>query len=154
PLWIDDATFNLEYHLRHSALPAPGSEQQLHRLAARIVSQQLDRSKPLWECWFVEGIEQNRFALIFKTHHALVDGVSGVDLATVLFDLAPVPPPAEELGAWQPRPEPSGAELLSAGIAGFAKTAVGIAEQTLAAATNPAAAIDAVRDAVEGLGEV
>jgi diacylglycerol O-acyltransferase len=154
PLWIDDASFHLEYHLRHSALPAPGTEQQLYRLAARIGSQQLDRSKPLWECWFVEGLEDDRFALIFKTHHALVDGVSGVDLATVLFDLAAVPPAAEDLAPWQPRPEPTNAELLAAGMAGFAKTALNIAEKTVTAATNPAAAVDALRDVAEGLGEV
>ena len=154
PLWIDDASFNIEYHVRHSALPAPGTEQQLHRLAARIVSQQLDRSKPLWECWFVEGLENGNFALIFKTHHALVDGVSGVDLATVLFDLAPVPAQQPEQDPWQPRPEPTGAELLAAGIAGFAKTTFNMAERTIVAATNPAAAVDALRDAAEGIGEV
>jgi WS/DGAT/MGAT family acyltransferase len=154
PLWIDDANFNLEYHLRHSALPAPGTEQQLYRLAARIGSQQLDRSKPLWECWFVEGLENGRFALIFKTHHALVDGVSGVDLATVLFDLVAVPPAQKDVTPWQPRPEPTSAELLAAGMAGFAKTALNIAEKTITAATNPAAAVDALRDAAEGLGEV
>ncbi|MGB2712332.1 MAG: wax ester/triacylglycerol synthase family O-acyltransferase, partial [Conexibacter sp.] len=156
PLWIDDPTFNLEYHIRHSALPAPGTEQQLHRLAARIVSQQLDRSKPLWECWFVEGLDDGRFALIFKTHHALVDGVSGVDLATVLFDLEPVPsaPAGPESEPWQPRPEPTGAELLAAGVAGLAKTALGVTEKALGAATNPSAALDALRDAAEGIGEV
>jgi len=154
PLWIDDASFNIEYHVRHSALPAPGTEQQLHRLAARICSQQLDRSKPLWECWFVEGIEGGRYALIFKTHHALVDGVSGVDLATVLFDVAPVPQPLSAQEPWQPRPEPTNAELLAAGVAGFAKTALSMTERTLAAATNPAAAIDALREIAEGVGEV
>ncbi|HEV7771953.1 MAG TPA: wax ester/triacylglycerol synthase family O-acyltransferase [Conexibacter sp.] len=153
PLWIDDASFNIEYHVRHSALPAPGTEQQLHRLAARIVSQQLDRSKPLWECWFVEGLEDGRFALIFKTHHALVDGVSGVDLATVLFDLAPVAEPQPQ-EPWQPRPEPTNAELLAAGVAGFAKTTLNVVERTIVAATNPAAAVDALREAAEGIGEV
>ncbi|MBS1871372.1 MAG: wax ester/triacylglycerol synthase family O-acyltransferase [Actinobacteria bacterium] len=154
PLWIDDASFNIEYHVRHSALPAPGTEQQLHRLAARIVSQQLDRSKPLWECWFVEGLEDDRFALIFKTHHALVDGVSGVDLATVLFDLARTPQPLPEPEPWQPQPEPTNAELLAAGAAGFVKTAVNVTERALAAGTNPAAAIDALRDVAEGMGEM
>jgi len=153
PLWIDDASFNIEYHVRHSALPAPGTEQQLHRLAARIASQQLDRSKPLWECWFVEGLEDDRFALIFKTHHALVDGVSGVDLATVLFDLAPVAQPQPQ-EPWQPRPEPTNAELLAAGVAGFAKTTLNMVERTIVAATNPAAAVDALREAAEGIGEV
>ena len=91
PVWIDDPSFNLEYHVRHTALPHPGSEEQLRNLAARIHSQQLDRAKPLWETWLVQGLEGNRFALISKTHHALVDGVSGVDISTVLFDLSPVP---------------------------------------------------------------
>src|SRR5690348_12027450 len=87
PLWVDDPSFNLEYHVRHAALPSPGNEDQLFRLTARIASQPLDRSRPLWESWLVEGLEDDRFALIFKTHHSLVDGVSGVDLATVLLDL-------------------------------------------------------------------
>src|SRR3954449_11878274 len=89
PLWIDDASFNLEYHVRHTALPGPGSEEQLRALAARIHSQALDRTKPLWEMWLVQGLEGDRFALISKNHHALVDGISGVDLSTVLFDLPP-----------------------------------------------------------------
>ncbi len=118
PLWVDDPSFNLEYHIRHAALPAPGTEEQLFRLAARIASQQLDRAKPLWESWLVEGLEGDRFALLFKTHHSLVDGVSGVDLATVLFDLSPNPAPAPtDLEPWQPHPEPSAAELALAGRA-------------------------------------
>ena len=108
PLWVDDPTFNLEYHVRHTALPEPGTERQLFLLASRIASQQLDRSKPLWENWLVEGLEGDRFALISKTHHSLVDGVSGVDLATVLFDLEPNPAkPPEDLEPWRPQPEPS-----------------------------------------------
>src|SRR5947209_19161453 len=94
PLWIDDPSFNIEYHVRHSALPSPGGEEQLFRLAARIASQPLDRERPLWEVWMVEGLEKDRFALISKTHHSLVDGISGVDLATVLFDLERNPSPA------------------------------------------------------------
>src|SRR5690349_18383317 len=98
PLWVDDPTFNLEYHVRNTALPAPGTESQLWRLAGRIASQQLDKAKPLWELWLVEGLapdegDEERFALISKTHHSLVDGVSGVDLATVLFDVEPTPAP-------------------------------------------------------------
>jgi diacylglycerol O-acyltransferase / wax synthase len=156
PLWIDDPTFNIEYHVRHSALPSPGTEHQLYRLAARIFSQQLDRSKPLWECWFIEGLEENRFALIFKTHHALVDGVSGVDLATVLFDLAPTPPPPpqESSAPWTAHPEPTSAELLASGVAGLAKTVLDVAGKALTAATSPATAIDALKDAAEGIGEI
>jgi diacylglycerol O-acyltransferase / wax synthase len=139
PLWVDDPSFNLEYHVRHAALPAPGTEEQLFRLAARIASQQLDRSKPLWENWLVEGLQGNRFALISKTHHSLVDGVSGVDLATVLFDADPQPPPAPtELEPWQPSREPSGADLVLAGARGAARTATSIVGSTLSAATQPA----------------
>src|SRR5919206_792879 len=128
PLWVDDPTFNLEYHVRHTALPQPGSEEQLRALAARIHSQRLDRNKPLWELWIVQGVEGNRFALIAKTHHALVDGVSGVDLATVLFDLSPVPQPAPHEGEpWTPQPEPSAAQLVARGLTGLVRTPLQLA---------------------------
>ena len=155
PLWIDDPSFNLEYHVRHAALPSPGTEDQLFQLAARIASQQLDRSKPLWESWLVEGLEGDRFALIFKTHHSLVDGVSGVDLATVLLDLGPTPtPPPTDLEPWQPRPEPSAAELIAAGIRG-AVTATGeIVTKALSATTRPAASLGILKEAAEGVGEI
>src|SRR3954466_11733128 len=89
PLWVDDPNFNLEYHARITALPKPGSEEQLHNLARRIFSQRLDRSKPLWETWLVHGLERNRFALISKTHHALVDGRGGGEPAGLVFDRGP-----------------------------------------------------------------
>jgi diacylglycerol O-acyltransferase len=155
PVWADDPSFNLEYHVRHTALPAPGTEAQLYGLAARIHSQQLDRSKPLWECWLVEGVERDRFALIFKTHHALVDGVSGVDLATVLFDLSPDPPPVEEgLQAWTPRPEPTTADLVAAGVLGAVRGGLGLATRALGAAVRPQTSLRVVRDAAEGVGEI
>jgi len=94
PLWVDDVNFNLSYHIRHTALPAPGGEAQLRRLAGRVFSQQLDRSKPLWEMWLVQELEDDRFAILTKSHHAMVDGISGVDIGTVLFDLEPIPDPA------------------------------------------------------------
>jgi diacylglycerol O-acyltransferase / wax synthase len=113
PVWIDDPYLNLEYHVRQTALPTPGSEEQLRNLAARIFSQQLDRSKPLWELWLVEGLENERFAIVGKSHHALVDGISGVDITTVLFDLErePANPPAMP-PKWAPRPEPTDIKLL------------------------------------------
>src|SRR5690606_31416113 len=123
-----DPSFNLEYHLRQTALPPPGSEEQLLNLVSRVFSQQLDRSKPLWEMWVVEGLDGDRFALISKTHHALIDGISGVDLATVLFDLTPVPREVESTGVpWQPRPEPSGVELLAKGVQGLVRTGLRMA---------------------------
>src|SRR4051795_9074180 len=121
PLWVDDPSFNLEYHVRNTALASPGGIEQLRLLTARIFSQRLDRSKPLWECWFVQGLEDDRFAIINKTHHALVDGISGVDLATVLFDLSPVPPEVVEQPEWTPNPEPSQAQLIAEGVKGLLK---------------------------------
>jgi diacylglycerol O-acyltransferase / wax synthase len=114
PVWVDDPHLNLDYHVRQTALPAPGSDEQLRNLAARIFSQQLDRSKPLWELWLVEGLTGERFAIIGKSHHALVDGVSGVDITTVLFDLDPEPQGRpEKAPPWLARPEPSDFQLLS-----------------------------------------
>src|SRR5471032_2824951 len=86
PVWIDETQFDLEYHVRRTALPAPGGEAELKKLVSRLFSQQLDRDKPLWELWLVEGVGEDRFAVVSKTHHCMLDGVSGVDLATVLLD--------------------------------------------------------------------
>jgi diacylglycerol O-acyltransferase / wax synthase len=155
PLWIDDPDFNLEYHVRHTALPSPGSEEQLFLLAGRIASQPLDRSKPLWENWIVEGLEGDRFALISKTHHALVDGVSGVDLASVLLDLERSPSRrTEDLEAWQPRPEPSAAELVAAGVRGMVGGAGGLVSRAVGAAIRPGTSLGVLRDAAEGVGEI
>ncbi|HWE32816.1 MAG TPA: wax ester/triacylglycerol synthase family O-acyltransferase [Solirubrobacteraceae bacterium] len=159
PLWVDDPSFNLEYHIRHAALPSPGTETQLFALAARIASQQLDRDKPLWESWLVEGVEGDRFALIFKTHHSLVDGVAGVDLATVLLDLEQgAAPPSEDSGTelepWQPKPEPSPAELILAGARGAVVTTAELVAKALAAATRPATSVVLLKDAAEGIGEI
>ncbi|HEX3735395.1 MAG TPA: wax ester/triacylglycerol synthase family O-acyltransferase [Solirubrobacterales bacterium] len=113
PVWVDDPHLNLDYHVRQSALPAPGSEEQLRNLAARVFSQQLDRSKPLWELWLVEGLRDGRFGIIGKSHHALVDGVSGVDITTVLFDLDAEPQGSPTSAPpWLARPEPTDLKLL------------------------------------------
>ncbi|MGN6257722.1 MAG: WS/DGAT/MGAT family O-acyltransferase [Solirubrobacterales bacterium] len=114
PVWVDDPHLNLEYHVRQTALPAPGSDEQMRNLASRIFSQQLDRSKPLWELWLVEGLTADRFAIIGKSHHALVDGVSGVDITTVLFDLDPEPQGRpDKAPPWLASPEPTDVQLLS-----------------------------------------
>jgi diacylglycerol O-acyltransferase len=128
PEWVDDPHFNLRYHVRHSALPAPGGDAELERIAGRLFALPLDRGKPLWELNLVEGLaaegDEPRFALISKTHHALVDGVSGVDITSVLFDAIPEPefePPAAEGDghaspsepSWVPRPEPTPSQLLA-----------------------------------------
>jgi WS/DGAT/MGAT family acyltransferase len=155
PLWVDDPRLNIQYHVRHTALPSPGSIEELRLLAGRIFSQRLDRSKPLWEMWLVQGLRDKRFALITKTHHAMVDGVSGVDLATVLFDLGPVPHEIEpEDPPWSPHPEPSQTELVAAGVKAIAKAPLGIARGALGALQHPADAARDAREAAEGLGEI
>jgi diacylglycerol O-acyltransferase / wax synthase len=161
PLWVDDPSFNIEFHVRQTALPAPGTEEQLLQLVARIASQQLDRTKPLWEMWLVEGLRPgsgdgpDAFALISKTHHSLVDGVSGVDLATVLFDLSPEPaPPAPGLEPWQPHAEPSGAELVLAGVRDAVTATTGAAAAAVGAVAQPRRTAARLRDALEGLGEI
>jgi diacylglycerol O-acyltransferase len=111
PVWVDDQRFNLFYHVRHSALPRPGAERQLKRLCGRILSQKLDRTKPLWEIWVVEGVEGARFALVAKVHHAMVDGISGMDLLTAVLSPGPTGT-FEPAPPWQPRPAPIPRDLL------------------------------------------
>jgi diacylglycerol O-acyltransferase / wax synthase len=156
PLWVDDPDFNLEYHVRHTALPPPGSEEQLFLLASRIASQPLDRSKPLWETWLVEGLADGRCALVSKTHHALVDGISGVDLASVLFDAerAPQNDPDTDLAPWRPEHEPSPVDLVLAGARGIVTTTAALMTRAILAATRPATSFNILRDAAEGLGEL
>ncbi len=141
PVWVDDPHFNPRYHVRHTALPKPGGEAELRRLAGRVFSQALDRARPLWEMWLVEGLEQGRFALLSKTHHATIDGISGVDIATVLFDVMPRPQPiADPEPKWAARPEPSGAQLL--------------ADALLERATVPGELVRGVRATVRGPEQV
>ncbi len=118
PVWVDDPHFSIDYHVRHTALPAPGGESELRKLVGRVMAQQLDRSKPLWEIWVVEGLEDRRWAILAKTHHALVDGVSGTDLLAVLMDLSAdaTRPPASN---WVPQPEPSDLQLVLEALENF-----------------------------------
>ncbi len=113
PVWIDESQFDVEYHVRHTALPPPGGEEELKRLAGRLFSQALDRDKPLWELWLVEGLGNDRFAVISKTHHCMLDGISGVDLATVLMDTEPATEAPAAPAEWEPRPAPKASELLA-----------------------------------------
>jgi diacylglycerol O-acyltransferase / wax synthase len=131
PVWVDDRHFDLAYHVRHAALPAPGTTAQLTEYSARILSRQLDRDRPLWELYLIEGLDEGRIALLSKNHHAMVDGLDGVDLATVLFDLDPdasleIPAPQP----WEPRPTPSRSQLA--------------AQQAVRLATSPAEVAESV----------
>jgi WS/DGAT/MGAT family acyltransferase len=154
PLWADDVNFNLTYHIRHTALPEPGGEEQLKKLAGRIFSQQLDRSKPLWELWLAQGLENDRFALLTKTHHAMVDGISGVDIGTVLFDLEPIADPPRAEDDWAPQKEPGTTELVARGIADAVAAPVQLAERAVEAMRRPEATARKAVEALEGLGEI
>ena len=154
PFWVDDPRFNIDYHVRHTALPAPGSMEQLRGIAGRIFSQRLDRSKPLWEFWLVQGLADGGFALVSKTHHALVDGVSGVDIATVLFDLSPDQPPREELPPWVPEQEPSQAELVAEGIKDLLRAPGMVAGEAAKVVRDPATTVERAREAIEGVSEI
>jgi len=110
PVWVDDDQFSFEYHVRHTSLPRPGTDGQLKALAGRIVSTPLDRHKPLWELWVVEGLDDDRFAIIAKIHHCMIDGLSGVDLTTILLNVIPTSD-IEETPAWTARPAPSPSQL-------------------------------------------
>jgi len=113
PVWVDDPHFDLRYHVRHTALPAPGGDEQLSKLMARVMAQRLDRDYPLWEYWLVEGLDQGRWGLISKIHHCMVDGVSGTDLYRVVFDASPEPSPPAAAGP-AAGPEPSALSLAAA----------------------------------------
>ncbi|MCI0544194.1 MAG: wax ester/triacylglycerol synthase family O-acyltransferase [Actinobacteria bacterium] len=123
PVWVDDGAFNFDYHLRHTSLPRPGSDRQLKDLAGRIVSTKLDRSKPLWELWVVEGIDDDRFAIIAKIHHCMIDGVSGIDLTTILLNVAP-DSTIEQTPEWVPRPAPTPTQLAVAEAAKLTRRAI------------------------------
>ena len=138
PVWVDDEDFDVHFHVRRSALPKPGSDEQLKELVARIMSRPLDRNRPLWEMYLVEGLSGGRFAILSKTHHAMVDGAGALDIGQVILDLTPEPR-AVDVEPWDPRPEPSDADLVSDALAEMVRS--------------PAAAFDAVRSGADDMRE-
>lgn len=152
PVWVDDPHFNLEYHVRHTALPPPGTPEKLNRLTARVMSQQLDRTKPLWEIWFAEGLASGRFALISKTHHCLVDGISGADIMSVILDLGPEPQVVEQ-AEWRPRPEPSSDQLLLDALRERLTSPAEVARSLQSVATDPAGIPGRVLESARAVGQ-
>ncbi len=130
PVWVDDPNFDITYHVRRSALPRPGTQAQLLEFCARIQSRLLDRARPLWEMYLVEGLADGNVAIVTKTHHSMVDGRSAIDIAQVILDPSPESAPVED-DLWMPEPEPSPTDLVLAALAGVAR--------------RPAAVVDAVR---------
>ncbi len=115
PLWVDDPHFQILYHVRHTAVPSPGGEEQLRNLAGRVLGQRLDLAKPLWELWLVEGLEDGRWALISKVHHCMIDGIAGTDLMQVMYDLTPDATPTEPQD-WTPQRTPSSVEVVAGAV--------------------------------------
>ena len=150
PVWADDEHFNVEYHVRHTALPPPGGEVELRRLVGRVMSQQLDRSKPLWERWMVEGLDEGRWAVLSKTHHCMVDGVSGTELVTVLLDMTPdTAPPAPE--PWRPGAPPSSLGLAADALATLARSPYEQVRAARAATRVPRQAVAQLRELGRGV---
>ena len=152
PVWVEDENFRLEYHVRHTALPSPGGEDELRALVDRVIGQRLDRCKPLWELWLVEGLADGRWAIVSKTHHAMVDGVSGVDLMTVLFDLEREVHD-EEPPAWRPAPTPGTVGLLATGAKGLVRNVVEQTGKSVGLAVRPREAVRTTFGALSALAD-
>lgn len=150
PIWADDPHFDLCYHVRHTALPAPGDDVTFRRLVGRLMSQPLDRERPLWETWLVEGLEGDRWAAVFKVHHSMVDGIAGVGLLTVLLDLDPETEVTDPV-PWQPEPEPDSVAKVLDAWKGLAEDVIGGVDQIAHAVVSPSEATRTARRTVRGL---
>lgn len=152
PVWVDDDRFVIDYHVRHAALPKPGTLRQLKRLAGRIFSQKLDRGRPLWEFWVVEGLEEDRFAVITKVHHCMIDGISGVDLIAALLrtnrdDRIP------EVEPWAPRPLPTPQEILEGEVRHRLDGQLALFDSIRRAIDDPTEFVEKAQRVVQGLAE-
>jgi WS/DGAT/MGAT family acyltransferase len=154
PFWVDYPDFDIHDHVRRTKLAAPGSDEQFHEAVADTFAPPLDRSRPLWELNLVEGIAGNRFAIVYKTHHALADGISVVDIGVLLFDVEPVNEPVPEPAPWSPHTPPSRLSLVGRAIAGVGETAVRGVRWLLAALRHPRRATKRVSNGAVGLWEV
>ena len=150
PVWADDPHFDVGYHVRHTALPAPGDDAAFTRLMGRLMSQPLDRKRPLWEAWLVEGLEDDRWALVFKVHHAMVDGIAGVQLLTVMLDVTADTTLAEP-EPWTPQPEPTGAAKIVDAWSGLAEDAIATTRRFAGVVRHPERAVSVTQSTVRGL---
>jgi WS/DGAT/MGAT family acyltransferase len=150
PVWIDDAHFDLGYHVRRLTLPGPGTQEQLNELVARVQSRPLDRTRPLWEVYLVEGLSDGRFALITKTHHAMFDASRAVELSQVIFDVTPVPRVVRSQ-TWQPAPVPSNTQLLVDAVTGAVQRPGAVWDSVRAALTDAEAVVHRFGSVISGL---
>lgn len=154
PFWVDHHEFDIHRHVRRIALPAPGSEPQFRALVGELLAPPLDRSKPLWELILVEGFEEDRFAIVYKTHHAMADGISAVDIGMLLFDVEPNATPGRDEVPWSPTPTPSRRALLGRAGAGVGGTLAGAVRWLRRALAEPGRAARRAADGLAGLWEV
>jgi WS/DGAT/MGAT family acyltransferase len=150
PVWVDDPHFNIEYHVRHTALPAPGGESELRKLTGRVMGQQLDRTKPLWEMWVVQGLEDGHWAMLSKVHHCMVDGVSGADLLALILDTSPQgSDPVQD--DWRPEAAPSSASLATEALAERVRSPYEFVRSVRSATRIPRQTLAAVGEIAQGL---
>ncbi|MCA1189480.1 MULTISPECIES: wax ester/triacylglycerol synthase family O-acyltransferase [unclassified Saccharopolyspora] len=151
PVWVDDQDFDITYHVRRSALPKPGKDEQLHELVARLMSRKLDPERPLWELYLVEGLSRSRVAVITKTHQAMVDGIGALDIGQVIFDRSTSPERQEVEDLWMPRPEPSPAQLVLEAVTEAVQRPGEVVENARSAVGDVAATVRKVTGALGGL---
>ena len=154
PVWVDDPNFDIRYHVRRTALPKPGGDQQISNLMARVMSQRLDRDYPLWEYWLVEGLAHGRWAMISKIHHCMVDGISGTDLYRVIFDLSADPAPPAVAGDRAVAGEPSSAWLAAQAAMDIVMLPVREASVLSDAVTHPRRALQQAADTVRAIAKL
>jgi diacylglycerol O-acyltransferase / wax synthase len=150
PVWVDDEDFDISYHVRRSALPRPGTLDQLRELVGRVQSRQLDRNRPLWEIYLVEGLEDGRFAIITKTHHAMVDGVSAIDIGTLILDVSRTPREIPDDG-WIPRREPSSVGLVVGAVKDTLRRPTQVVDTVRASVTDARAIVQRTLGAAGGI---
>jgi len=152
PIWIDDPSFNIQYHVRHVSLPRPGDERQLKRLVGMLMSQKLDPGKPLWEMWLIEGLEGGRFAVLARCHHCMVDGIAGVGVLRLLLQVEPTTS-FRRARRWRPRPAPGAAQLVGEAFARRAREPLDLVAAARRALEHPSRALRSAWEATLGLGE-
>ncbi|HEY0807323.1 MAG TPA: wax ester/triacylglycerol synthase family O-acyltransferase [Pseudonocardiaceae bacterium] len=150
PVWTDDANFDITHHVRLSALPKPGTNEQLNHLVARLMSRPLDHHRPLWELYLVEGLQRNRFALVTKTHHAMIDGIGAIEIGQVILDVSPTAALGD--GAlWMPEPQPSQVRLLADAVSEAVRQPGELVENVRSAVSDLASTVNKVMGAVSGV---
>ncbi len=153
PVWTDDGNFDITHHVRLSALPRPGTDEQLNELVARLMSRPLDHSRPLWELYLVEGLARNRFALVTKTHHAMVDGIGAIEIGQVILDVT-ANPGAEPQRLWMPEPEPSQLRLVTDAVSEVVRQPGELIENVRSAADDVASVVQKAFGVLSGVTDL